>query len=125
MAVATVYTSVGGKPAVLAEIINAGARDPEIEQSLQRVRQAPDGPSTVGEIVAGKWREVDRFTKGSLRAVFVHSRPPSALSSPILSECHSDHQYNVLLKKGPADRVTQPALRPVPAPPAVIDQALP
>jgi AcrR family transcriptional regulator len=53
VAVATVYTSVGGKPAVLAEIINAGARDPEIEQSLQRVRQAPDGPSTVGEIVAG------------------------------------------------------------------------
>ena len=53
VAVATVYTSVGGKPAVLAEIINAGARDPEIEQSLQRVRQAPDGPSTIGEIVAG------------------------------------------------------------------------
>ena len=41
VAVATVYTSVGGKPAVLAEIINAGTRDPEIEHSLQRVRQAP------------------------------------------------------------------------------------
>jgi AcrR family transcriptional regulator len=53
VAVATVYTSVGGKPAVLAEIINAGTRDPEIELSLQRVRQAPDGPSAVREIVGG------------------------------------------------------------------------
>jgi len=53
VAVATVYTSVGGKPAVLAEIINAGTRDPEIERSLQRVRHAPDGPSAVREIVAG------------------------------------------------------------------------
>jgi AcrR family transcriptional regulator len=53
VAVATVYTSVGGKPAVLAEIINAGTRDPEIELSLQRVRQAPDGPSAIREIVGG------------------------------------------------------------------------
>lgn len=53
VAVATVYTSVGGKPVLLEQLVRAGMEDAEVAVTLERVDQATGGEEVVRAVAAG------------------------------------------------------------------------
>lgn len=58
--VATVYTSVGGKPVLLEELVRAGMADAAVHDSLERVGQAGTGREAIDALAAGTgatWRK--------------------------------------------------------------------
>src|SRR4051812_8715305 len=53
VAVATVYTSVGGKPVLLEQLVHAGMEDAAVAVTLERVDRATGGEEVVRAIAAG------------------------------------------------------------------------
>ncbi|MEU8821638.1 TetR family transcriptional regulator [Actinoplanes sp. NPDC048796] len=53
VAVATVYTSVGGKPVLLEQLVRRGMRDAAVAESLDRVARAETGEEVVLAIAEG------------------------------------------------------------------------
>lgn len=53
VAVATVYTSVGGKPTLLRALIEQGVNEPQTAHTLEQVAAAADPREVVGLIAAG------------------------------------------------------------------------
>jgi AcrR family transcriptional regulator len=59
----TVYTSVGGKPQLLAAITESGADDPDVAETLTAVARASDPAEVIRLTAAGTRRVNERRTK--------------------------------------------------------------